>query len=87
MSNKTAVQLLMNELNELHPELFNVHSLNGRQFLTNFNKYIEIEKQQIINAIDETLQGVQLDKDKTGFIAMWGEGYYKQKFGGDNGHI
>ena len=47
-------------------------------------KELDLEKQQIINAIDETLQGVQLDKDKTGFIAMWGEGYYKQNFGGDN---
>jgi hypothetical protein len=85
MSNKTAVQLLMNELNELHPELFNVHTSKGREFLNNFSKYLDIEKQQIITAIDETLKGIQLDEDKTGFITMWGEGYYKQTYGGKNG--
>jgi hypothetical protein len=74
----------MNELNELHPELFNVHTPKGRDFLNNFSKYLDIEKKQIITAIDETLKGVKLDEGKTGFIAMWGEGYYKQTYGGEN---
>jgi hypothetical protein len=47
---KTAVQQLMTELRELHPEFFDVHSDKGRQFLNNFHKYIAIEKEQICNA-------------------------------------
>jgi hypothetical protein len=46
---KTAVQQLMTELKELHPELFDVYTEKGRQFVNNFHKYIAIEKQEIIN--------------------------------------
>jgi hypothetical protein len=49
---KTAVQQLMTELRELHPEFFDVHSDKGRQFLNNFHKYIAIEKEQIVDAYE-----------------------------------
>jgi len=52
MATKTAVQQLMTELRELHPEFFEVHTDKGRQFLNNFHKYIAIEKEQIVDAFD-----------------------------------
>jgi hypothetical protein len=52
MATKTAVQQLMTELRELHPEFFEVHTEKGRQFLNNFHKYIAIEKEQMISAFD-----------------------------------
>jgi hypothetical protein len=70
MATKTAVQQLMTELRELHPEFFEVHTDKGRQFLNNFHKYIELEKQQIVETYNEgALDGLQL-----------GEQYYKITF-------
>ena len=70
METKTAVQQLMTELRELHPEFFEVHTEKGRQFLNNFHKYIELEKQQIVETYNEgALDGLQL-----------GEQYYNHVF-------
>ncbi len=70
MATKTALQQLMTELRDLHPELFDVYSDKGRQFLNNFHKYIAIEKQQIVEAFNEgALDGLQL-----------GEQYYNHVF-------
>ena len=67
---KTAVQQLMTELRELHPEFFDVHSDKGRQFLNNFHKYIAIEKELIVQTYNEgALDGLQL-----------GEQYYNHVF-------
>ena len=70
MATKTAVQQLMTELRELHPEFFEVHTDKGRRFLNNFHKYIELEKQQIVETYNEgALDGLQL-----------GEQYYNHVF-------
>lgn len=69
---KTAVQQLMTELRELHPEFFDVHSDKGRQFLNNFHKYIAIEKEQIIKAFNE---GTFANDEK-----VTAEEYYNQTF-------
>lgn len=47
---KTAVQEVFSELEKLHPHLFNIYSNEGREFVNHFHKFIEIEKQQIIDA-------------------------------------
>jgi len=47
---KTALQQLFNKLEELHPELFDIYTQKGRDFVNEFHKYLEIEKQQIIEA-------------------------------------
>ena len=40
----------------------------------------EMEKKQIIEACENTIKSFELDKDKTGFFVMGGEGYYNQTF-------
>lgn len=40
----------------------------------------EMEKKQIIEAVESTINSVKLDDKKEGFICMNGEGYYKQTF-------
>jgi hypothetical protein len=40
----------------------------------------EMEKEQIIKACNDTIQSVELDKDKTGFLAKVGEAYYEQEY-------
>jgi hypothetical protein len=32
--------------------LFNLHSLDGRKFINDYYKFLELEKQQIIDAFD-----------------------------------
>jgi hypothetical protein len=43
----TVIQQMMNELNESHPHLFNIHTTAGRKFIETCHKYLEIEKKQL----------------------------------------
>jgi hypothetical protein len=49
---KTAMQELFSQLEMEHPNLFNLHSLDGRKFINDYYKFLELEKQQIIDAFD-----------------------------------
>jgi hypothetical protein len=46
----TAVQQVFSDLEKLQPHLFNMHSVEGREFVNHFHKYLAIEKQQMRNA-------------------------------------
>ena len=48
--NMTAVQQVFSDLEKLQPHLFNMHSIEGKEFVNHFHKYLEIEKQQMRNA-------------------------------------
>jgi hypothetical protein len=77
---KTPIQQLMTELNELHPNLLNVHTHGGREFVNTVHKYLAVEREHLINAVDQTIAGIKLDEDKSGFIAQDGEGYFKETY-------
>ena len=47
---KTAVQEVFSDLEELHPQLFNVYTTEGKEFINHFHKYLALEKQQIVDA-------------------------------------
>ena len=81
---KTAIQEMMNELNELHPNLLNVQTKGGREFVQTCHKYLSVERQNIIDAVNNTIKNIKLDQDKTGFISQNGEGYFNEQFGGKN---
>jgi uncharacterized protein with HEPN domain len=85
MSNKqkTAIQQLMTELNELYPNLLNVYTAGGREFVNTCHKYLAVEKDQIVKAVNHTIENIQLDEDKTGFIAQNGDGYFNETYGGN----
>ena len=51
-ANQTALQQAFSELEKLHPNLFNIYSEDGRNFINHFHKFLEIEKEQIIHAFD-----------------------------------
>jgi hypothetical protein len=59
---KTAVQEVFSELEKLHPQLFNVYTQEGRDFLNHFHKFLELEKQQIIKAVYDSM-GTNLDSN------------------------
>lgn len=43
----TAVQQVFSDLEELHPQLFNVYTTEGKEFINHFHKYLAVEKEQI----------------------------------------
>jgi hypothetical protein len=47
---KTALQQAFSDLEELHPNLFNVYTTEGKEFINHFHKYLAMEKEQIIKA-------------------------------------
>ena len=46
----TAVQQVFSDLEKLQPHLFNMHSVEGREFVNHFHKYLAVEKKQIMDA-------------------------------------
>ena len=48
----TALQQLFSDLEKSQPGLFNVYSLDGRNCINHFFKYLEIEEQQIMDAFE-----------------------------------
>jgi hypothetical protein len=75
---KTAIQEVFSDLEKLHPNLFNIYTSEGKEFVNYFHKYLEIEKQQIIEA-----HGAKLKKSKDSEnYEYWftGEMYYNKTF-------
>jgi len=50
---KTAIQEVFSDLEKLHPNLFNVYTTEGKEFINHFHKYLEIERTQIVKAYDK----------------------------------
>ena len=77
----TAVQQVFSDLEKLQPHLFNMHSVEGREFVNHFHKYLAVEKQQIVDAQENGFtDGCRYT---TGFEqTLWydGEQYYNETF-------
>jgi hypothetical protein len=50
MEKLTALQQVMRDIEQHYPNLFDLNTAQGREFVSNFYKYLEIEKEQIIDA-------------------------------------
>ena len=48
----TAVQQVFSDLEKLQPHLFNMHSVEGREFVNHFHNFLAMEKEQIENAFN-----------------------------------
>lgn len=44
---QTAVQQVFSDLEKLHPQLFNVYTTEGKEFINHFHKYLEEEINQM----------------------------------------
>ena len=77
----TAVQQVFSDLEKLQPHLFNMHSVEGREFVNHFHKYLAVEKQQIVDAQENGFtDGCRYT---TGFEqTLWydGEQYYNETY-------
>jgi len=49
----TAVQQVFSDLEKLHPQLFNVYTTEGKEFVNHFHKYLAIEKEQMMQCYEE----------------------------------
>jgi hypothetical protein len=77
---KTAIQEVFNELEQMYPSLFDVHTEKGRTFINNFHKFLELEKQQIIEAHGNKKRN---SSGVTNYEYTYtGEDYYNEKFNG-----
>jgi hypothetical protein len=74
---KTAIQELFSQLEIEHPALFNTNTLEGRQFVNDYYKFFELEKQQIINAQSYAVSNADMTNNKGYFDC---EQYYKETF-------
>jgi len=68
------MQELFSQLEIEHPELFNVNTVEGKKFIHSYHKFIELEKEQIIEAFDIACN----DEDRIG------KEYYKDTFENTN---
>jgi hypothetical protein len=75
---KTALQEVFSELEKLHPSLFDIYTQQGREFVNNFHKFLELEKQQIIEAHGNKLKKSKGDTNYEYWLT--GEIYYEQTF-------
>jgi hypothetical protein len=75
MENLTALQSAMRELEKIDSSFFNVNTSKGRDFLQKMNIFLEMEKDQIIEAYETAIEtDVYNEPLKTG------EQYYNQTF-------
>ena len=79
---KTAIEQMMEDLNNTFPRFFNVHSLEGRVFMGIATKYLIVEKEQIIKAFDDGDYNYHYSR-KTGNDFENGEEYFKELYGGN----
>ena len=74
IENKTALQQVFSDLEQMQPHLFNVFSQEGRNFVYHFHKYLEIEEEQISNAYKKGYNNSYFKNPKTS------EEYYNETF-------
>ena len=70
---RTALQQAFARLEELHPSLFDIHTEKGRTFVNEFSKFLEVEKEQIMDAYNQ-------GSNDYGSQCYQPEQYYKETF-------
>jgi len=84
---KTAIQEVFSDLEKLHPNLFNVCTTEGKEFINHFHKYLKMEKEQMkIYEIDKELfkklpiEGVNCTSFNVNEHRYFATKYYIDKF-------
>jgi hypothetical protein len=74
---RTVVQQVFSDLEEMHPNLFNVYTTEGKEFINHFHKYLAIEREQIIEAFNQgnIHEGNFFDR-----VNITSEQYYNETF-------
>lgn len=80
---ETAVDFIFNSMDECNMTSGTNEYMYIKIKTIIFKQAKEMEKNQIIDAVNNTIQNIKLDEDKIGFIAQNGEGYFNQTYGGN----
>jgi hypothetical protein len=76
---KTALQEVFSDLEKLHPQLFNVYTTEGKEFINYFHKYLAVEKKQI--TLSHINGQSEFDKEKfREYNKDLAQAYYNQTF-------
>jgi hypothetical protein len=79
---KTAIEQMMEDLNNTFPRFFNVHSAEGRVFMGMATKYLSVEKEQIENAFEQG-ENNSVDYFNPENRIKESEQYYNETYGGN----
>jgi hypothetical protein len=79
---KTAIEQMMEDLNDTFPRFFNVHSAEGRVFMGIATKYLIVEKEQIENAFEQG-ENNSVDYFNPENRIKESEQYYNETYGGN----
>ena len=74
----SAIQQVMIKLEKLHPNLFDIYTEKGRQFVNHFHKYLDIEKQQILDAYKSGINCIS-DADADFYYTINYKPFYPEK--------
>jgi hypothetical protein len=74
----TALNQVMRDIEQHYPNLFDLNTAQGREFVSRFHKYLEIEKEQIIDAYLKDRPKAKIEK----VLTYWdkAEQYYNETF-------
>lgn len=83
---KTAIQEMMSEIQANYPQLFDVYTQLGRSFVNDMHKYLAMEKEQIINAIELTIEREYSERTwaNCASVNIMAEQYYHEIYGTDS---
>jgi hypothetical protein len=77
---KTALQQAFARLEELHPSLFDIHTEKGRTFVNEFSKFLEVEREQIIEFANNFAESDAIYCSGECAIIKDAEQYYNETF-------
>ena len=72
---KTALQQAFSRLEELYPDLFNIHSERGRTFVNEFHQFLGVEKDQLKHAYNSDRPNLCAFTEGTAFKEYYNETY------------
>ena len=73
------MQELFSQLEIEHPNLFNTNTLEGRQFINDYYKFFELERQQIIEAHGNKTKNIRIITSDDSYV-LTGNDYYNENF-------
>lgn len=73
----TALNQVMRDIEQNYPNLFDLNTSQGREFVNRFHKYLEVEKEQIIDAL---FFGIHLEYNNIDSPLQRAEQYYTDTY-------
>jgi hypothetical protein len=76
----TALNQVMRDIEQHYPNLFDLNTAQGREFVSRFHKYLEIEKEQIKDAWLSAWKDSMIQPLEDKYYMIEAEQYYNETF-------